>query len=436
MQSIINGCKTAADVMERKAKFYDTLRSHLIKEEPVDDASDKENHKYYIYNQETVKRLEKMFDDKPIERCLSFLNKIAVLRKGLLPTRLEEARSVLISGKSATLQIARDEEIKPSGVFPLAVSIFNLTSRLWFKLSRGFGKNQFPASFDVIAKAQMTLATKIGDSLHEKFLEYKRKLSSDELSKEQAALTIVLLRKEAKKPEDLNHENVLDEVHFVSAHGIDHFVEEYDHTVAQMHDTVLKNTALNKELTAKEKEIEFRARQLEEKSFQHKQEIMGTIESTINSNNELLAEYERAIADIEGKLGRCKNKAHNKYIALKIFIGVVLSTIFAILAEVFSSFNIGYSTIKGFHFFAAIIVEYLILIIVSILTLQEWSFKELHLWALKKIINRVKKEYAAILQREYLKVGISEQTLNDYKIKFANIIEKNKQLTSDLQIKA
>jgi len=54
MVSILNGCKTASDILEKKSDFYTLLKSYSIEEDNYKDYFNPVNHRYNIVSQEIV----------------------------------------------------------------------------------------------------------------------------------------------------------------------------------------------------------------------------------------------------------------------------------------------------------------------------------------------------------------------------------------------
>lgn len=208
MTTIIDGCKTPADVITKKTKFYELLKLNSISEDDYTQYYSAQNHKYNLEDQDLLKELSKKIGVDNLQSYLKYLNFINIHRKGRNDNTFERIGCVLLSGTSNTLRLAWDESIKPNGNIPLASNLSFLTNKFWFKLNKGFGKSEHPKSFDIVTKAQIVLSTQLNDTVSDKFDEFQIKLKSGQMTKEEAVSSIAKLRSEAKKPEDINENNI------------------------------------------------------------------------------------------------------------------------------------------------------------------------------------------------------------------------------------
>lgn len=209
MASIVNGCKTPSDIIEKKALFYDLLKTNGITEDTYTEYYSAKNHKFNIEDQSIIESLQSsIVTDYDIRENLKFLNYVNILRQGASDRNFENIGYILLSGNATTIQLAWHDLIKPNGNVPLATTLTFLTNKLWFKLGKGFGKNNYPKTFDIITKAQIVLSTQVNDSISYKYDSLQEKLKKGELNEKQALATIVELRRESKKPEDIKADDL------------------------------------------------------------------------------------------------------------------------------------------------------------------------------------------------------------------------------------
>src|SRR5690606_11021432 len=138
-----------------------------------------------------------------------------------------------------------------------------LTNKLWFKLNKGFGKGDYPRTFDIVTKAQIILSTQLNDSVGDKFDELQIKFKNGALTEEQAVASIAELRRQAKRPEDINEYDVDDVLKSIEESSIEDYLKEQE---------IFKNRAAkqeqeNKRLKENIEKIE-KEKQQKEKEYQ------------------------------------------------------------------------------------------------------------------------------------------------------------------------
>lgn len=80
MVSIINGCKSPSDIIEKKSDFYLLLKSNGIEEDTYKEYFNQVNHKYNIVSKEIIEKVSKEIG-KDAEDYLMPLNYISIHRK-------------------------------------------------------------------------------------------------------------------------------------------------------------------------------------------------------------------------------------------------------------------------------------------------------------------------------------------------------------------
>ncbi|MCM1034501.1 MAG: hypothetical protein NC038_02885 [Paludibacter sp.] len=207
MVEITNGCADGTDVLTKKSHFYDLLNKSLIQVSDEIYISDKENIPYNIYTKDKENELIQNIPDcsiESIQQSLTFVNYINICRKSKC-TSFERSKCILLTGNSTTLKV--DSSLKENGYVPYTTTLDFITNRIWRKLNKGFGDNKYPKSFDVITKAQIVLASHIAGSVSKEFEKIKQDFANGRITKELAAQTLVSLKEQVLKPEDINSEN-------------------------------------------------------------------------------------------------------------------------------------------------------------------------------------------------------------------------------------
>lgn len=281
MASIVNGCKTPSDIIEKKALFYDLLKTNGITEDTYTEYYSAKNHKFNIEDQSIIESLQSsIVTDYDIRENLKFLNYVNILRQGASDRNFENIGYILLSGNATTIQLAWHDLIKPNGNVPLATTLTFLTNKLWFKLGKGFGKNNYPKTFDIITKAQIVLSTQVNDSISYKYDSLQEKLKKGELNEKQALATIVELRRESKKPEDIKADDLSDILDTLSENNIEKYIQEQELFKIQTQKQKEENENLKKELL--------------KTNIKYQQK-----EQTVELQNIKLKEYEQRILVIE-----------------------------------------------------------------------------------------------------------------------------------------
>jgi hypothetical protein len=276
MTTIIDGCKTPADIISKKTKFYELLKQNLILEDDYAHYYSTQNHKYNLEDQDLLTEISNETGIENLQPYLKYLNFINIHRRGNNNNAFERIGFVLLSGTANTLRLAWDERIKPNGDIPLASNLSFLTNKFWFKLNKGFGKSEHPKSFDIVTKAQIVLSTHLNDGVSAKFEELQSELKSGKLTHEEAVSTIAKLRSEAKKPEDVNEDNIENVLSSIEESSIETHLNEQELFKQKAKDQEAENLKL-KETIDKNLVIEEQLKEVikkkEEENLQKEQEL-------------------------------------------------------------------------------------------------------------------------------------------------------------------
>lgn len=255
MRSIINGCGTKADVLEKKAKFFQLLEKNGILEDTYDSYAKEENHKHNIIEKELVDKIQ-IQQAEEIYENVKFLNYVSIQRKDRLAINFENIGFILLTGNSKTLKSANNSEILiDKNSIPLAIDLSFITNKFWFILNKGFGDNNFPKTFDVITKAQMVLSSQLNKSVGKKYDELQQKLKSGELTEDDAKATIIELRKEIKKPEEINSKNADSLLDCLSESNLERYIKEHEHLKIKVELREKENICLRSQIIEKEEKL-------------------------------------------------------------------------------------------------------------------------------------------------------------------------------------
>ena len=226
MVSILNGCQSQSDILEGKSKFYNFLRINKIKEDTNTDYYSEENHKYNIEDAEDINDIASNLEIKNPQIALKYLNYINILRKGINHSRFENIKYILLSGNTSTLSLAWNKIINPNGNIPLATDLGFITNKLWFKLNKGFGENNYPKSFDIVTRSQIVLSSKISSSVTRQFDELVSKLKDKKMSMDEVEYILADLKCSVMKPEEITEENIEEVLEIIKLPSIEAKIRE------------------------------------------------------------------------------------------------------------------------------------------------------------------------------------------------------------------
>lgn len=400
MTTIIDGCKTPADVIAKKSNFYELLKQNFIQEDEYTNYYAEQNYKYNLEDQDLENELSKKIGVENLQSSLKFLNFINIHRKGKNNNSFERMGHVLLSGNSNTLRLAWHESIKPNGNIPLASNLSFLTNKFWFKLNKGFGKSEHPKSFDIVTKAQIVLSTHLNDSVSHKFEELQSELKSGKLTQEQVVSTIAKLRSEAKKPEDINEENIENILSSIEESSIEAHLKEQELLKQKAKEQEVENIQLKAsidESAAKEEILKEEIKRKEEENNQKEIELKKYRET---ENEKRLKEFQQRKWEIF-----LATKQQERNFCIRINLFTFLPIIIAVLLRATLDEKLKE---LGNH-------QWWIWGLLAIVTLAE-------LYARAYIINKdkVRSGWGWLTSSRNEKLKIQKQKFNEYKIEFDN----------------
>lgn len=309
MVTLVNGCQKPSDIMEKKSDFFSLLNTFHITIDTFDKYFVEENHKYNIINQEIIDKISNEID-RDANEYLEPLNFVAIQRKDASTYDFENCKAILLTGNSLTLRVAWNEGLKDKGEVPLATHLSFLTNKFWFKLNKGFGVSDLPKSFDIITKAQIVLSKVLNDTVGEKYTELNEKLKAGILTPEQAKSRILLLRNQAKKPEEIRNEIVSEVIHTITEDSLQKFLEEQSYADLQAKNNISENENLKV--------------QIQNSKNEKKQEAL-------NSNAALLAEKNKYLKSLLAQKTSLDKKSKKAFRLFKRTLCAII-IIYAVIA--------------------------------------------------------------------------------------------------------
>lgn len=279
MVSITNGCSTSAEVTVKQSDFYHNLQYVFgIKEDPYSgtyyDLST------YEYNMESADEIEN--EDRKRELGLRFVSHINKNRNGKIFYNELDSEALFVTNTGAFLQISREQSEKLKDEHSLdsvcnyAVSLDRITSMLWYKLGKGFSKSDFPINVSAALKARTVLSSSIAKKADHTYTELKKQYASGELTNDQVAARIIMLRNKPLLPEDLEGDTIAETLDFSPE-----FLSKYEE----------QNKANKKALEDSKEEL--RTIRIENEKY---------IETINEENNRVLSEKDATISSQSDKL--------------------------------------------------------------------------------------------------------------------------------------
>ena len=293
MKAITNGCQDVSDISDRKADFYTKLQYSygIIQDDRVS----------YYYKNDTNANLEWAFSEEEkknpeVEFAVKMISHINKLRNNKPFYEYTESGAIFITETRKVQEYSRkmvdlisSETTSEKKMVGYAISMGMITNILWYKLSKGFGNTDFPQNINSVLKAKIVLSNLISQNVSKKFEECKQAYKKGELTEQQLAARLLVLREKAMKPEEITNDNLEDSLNFDSKY-IEQFEAERERHIVQIRKK-------EEELEDSQAEIERLNRKIQiEESLKRQQETenaatMEEKEATIQAQQEELKKY-------------------------------------------------------------------------------------------------------------------------------------------------
>lgn len=235
MVSIVDGCRYKSDVVSKKTKFFEGLKTLGVS---VDTTSITDIE--YRFNlvgatflakiKGEIEERERGFSEEKCVSTLQMLSKINAFRGSRNQGPFESVRHILVSGSFISHFLSFHSDIwGGNGDVPLATDIEYITNRIWFKLHKGLAKKStHPLSLNILAKAQVVLSSQLNRSVSAKYQEIKKDFDAGKITKENAQHLINELRSKVILPEVIDENSVEEVLNFIDHDGYQHHLRERD----------------------------------------------------------------------------------------------------------------------------------------------------------------------------------------------------------------
>lgn len=275
MKAITDNCRTSTDVTIKKSDFYHKLKSlYSITEDQHNDYYDE---CHFSSNLESSEYDEE--DNKKKELSLKLISHINKLRNGKHCYNDIDSNYLIVTNAKITLRISKEQTDKirenaNHDICNFAVSLDRITSLLWYKLAKGFGKRPYPLNVSAILKARIILSSNIAHNAEKAFSIAKKQYENGELTEDQLSARIITLRNKPSLPEDLQGDDINEVMDFSPE-----YLSRYEEQV--------KNT---------------------QKSLEEKENIIKTLEENQREKETLIKEKDKKNAELQRELEGYKQK--------------------------------------------------------------------------------------------------------------------------------
>lgn len=298
MTYIVSKAQTPSDVKRMKAKFWAEISNNDIREETYDKYYEVKNRDYNIESEEFIGQL-KVKGYKKTEDAnnnLSYLNYVNILRRNRDQKKFSNIGYLFVTQTAQVLKLSSiiQQATNPDN-FPLAISLSQITARLWLDLNQGFNPSTTLLSMDVIVKAQIGLASKIKTCLEKKHKDLQNEhtnSSPEQIASEIAALRVYL----PNNPEDLTPSTEVVQ----NVNVLEKFID----------DKILEVQQKDEVIREKDASLEAMQRQHEE-DLKQKEKENETLRRLIKDN--IIKEHKKAILDRKRQLNEFIIKSNKRF---------------------------------------------------------------------------------------------------------------------------
>lgn len=342
MASIVDNCKCSADVVLKKVCFFDKLKRSGIIEDMSDDFFSSHNARFNMTSKELLDAANNELGVDDASIYLRFLNYINIRRRNINNVNFENVKFILLSGNSKTIKLSWSERIKEKRDAPLATNLNFLTNKFWFKLNKGFGSTSTLKAFDVVAKAQIVLSSRINESVSIKFEEYKKEYRAGNINEELALGIISSLREDVRKPEDVDEDSAEKIINCINEDNIRQYTDEKSKLKSELQ-------TQKEEYSSFKEQMKLEKLQLENKHA--KELILTKIESTkqeINSTKIHLQTKEDSLDREKIKQQKVEKATKIRIKRLKTILGATCALIFLVVCILI--YNLGWDKMEPFTY--------------------------------------------------------------------------------------
>ncbi len=219
MKAIVSGCNDVTDISDKQSDFFHTLQyKYSILEDENKGYYEKEQ---YEANLEGLCLEGIDMSDPSIQESIKVISHINKLRKNkpffdYLKSEyifVTETRKTIEISNKITEMVSEDDKIDGKYV-GYVINMSFLTNLLWYKMSKGFGGDEFPQNVNAIIKAKIVLSNYIAQNVAKTYDECKEAYEKGNITSEQFAARLVALKNKNIRPEEISVEGIEEDLNF------------------------------------------------------------------------------------------------------------------------------------------------------------------------------------------------------------------------------
>ena len=219
MKAIVSGCNDVTDISDKQSDFFHTLQyKYSILEDENKGYYEKEQ---YEANLEGLCLEGIDMSDPSIQESIKVISHINKLRKNkpffdYLKSEyifVTETRKTIEISNKITEMVSEDDKIDGKYI-GYVINMSFLTNLLWYKMSKGFGGDEFPQNVNAIIKAKIVLSNYIAQNVAKTYDECKEAYEKGNITSEQFAARLVALKNKNIRPEEISVEGIEEDLNF------------------------------------------------------------------------------------------------------------------------------------------------------------------------------------------------------------------------------
>lgn len=219
MNAIVSGCKDATDISDKQSDFFHKLQyQYSILEDENTCYYDKEQ---YEANLEGLCLEGIDMNDSSIQKSIKVVSHINKLRKNksffdYLKSEyifVTETRKTIEISNKITEKISEDDKIDGKYV-GYVINMNFITNLLWYKMSKGFGGDEFPQNVNAVIKAKIVLSNYIAQNVAQTYDECKEAYEKGNITSEQFSARLIALKNKNIRPEEISVEGIEEDLNF------------------------------------------------------------------------------------------------------------------------------------------------------------------------------------------------------------------------------
>lgn len=326
MRYLVTTCDTPSQLARKRSDLDILLKNNGILEDDKSVFYSVDQHIDNIESNELINKYAKSESKEKVERYLRRINYINILRKGHECKNFKTCEVLLVTRNKLCGLIDNDEDSKIKNQFSRVISPETLTSKMWFLLNKGFGKNKLPLSLDVLTQAKVIMAHQINKDISVVYEKLIEEYKTGKVSIEQATACIMKVRQISILPENVSAQ-VLAETHSMSESSIQELVKKYEEENRENKEKEQQVYELQSEIVELKREKEASERKViqEIAASQEKDDIIKQNSENITQKNDEIENLKKELNNYKEKEDNIKRILH--WTSIGVFVIMMILTI-------------------------------------------------------------------------------------------------------------